>query len=121
MRAAAALPLVPGGRTVSFDQDVWDFRDVAGLAAYLEVRDTRLDFTTITDPRLWLVAKEYIYARLAPGAPARRAPPRAYRIPLTLRTCGKRLIEAASWMNWLTGSRSHRWGRSPKTLTATAT
>jgi hypothetical protein len=101
--AAAALPLVPGGRTVSFDQDVWDFRDVAGLAAYLDVRDTRLDFTTITDPRRRLVAKEYIYARLAPADPLVAVLPRAYRIPLTLRTCGKRLIEAASWMNWLTG------------------
>ena len=101
--ASAALPLVPGGRTVSFDQDVWDFRDVAGLAAYLEVRDTRLDFTTITDPRRRLVAKEYIYARLAPADPLVAVLPRAYRIPLTLRTCGKRLIEAASWMNWLTG------------------
>jgi len=101
--AAAALPLIPGGRTVSFDQDVWDFRDVAGLAAYLDVRDTRLDFTTITDPRRRLVAKEYIYARLAPADPLVAVLPRAYRIPLTLRTCGKRLIEAASWMNWLTG------------------
>src|ERR1035441_3199060 len=29
--AAAALPLASGGRTVWFDQDVWDFGDVAGL------------------------------------------------------------------------------------------
>src|SRR5208337_3475754 len=78
-------------------------RDVAGLAAYLDVRDTRLDFTTITDLRRRLVAKEYIYARLAPADPLVAVLPRAYRIPLTLRTCGKRLIEAASWMNWLTG------------------
>ena len=40
--AAAALPLVPGGRTVMFDQDVWDFGDVPGLAAYLDLRDSRL-------------------------------------------------------------------------------
>ena len=50
-----------------------------------------------------LVAKEYIYARLAPADPLVAVLPRAYRIPLTLRTCGKRLIEAASWLNWLTG------------------
>ena len=103
MCAAAALLLVPGGHTASFDQDVWDFGDVAGLAAYLDMRDTRLDFTTITDPRWRLVAKEYIYARLAPADPRVAVLPRAYRVPLTLRTCGKRLIEAASWMNWLTG------------------
>jgi hypothetical protein len=100
--AAAALPLVPGGRPVVFDQDVWDFRDVAGLAACLDVCDTRLDFTTITDPRRRLVAKEYIYARLAPADPLVAVLPRAYRIPLTPRTCRKRLIEAASWLNWLT-------------------
>ena len=70
--AAAALPLVPGRRTVMFDQDVWDFGDVAGLAAYLDLRDSRdFGFTAITDRRWRLVAKEYIYARLAPADPVR--------------------------------------------------
>lgn len=54
---AAALPLASGGRTVWFDQDVWDFGDVADLAAYLNLCDTRLDFTAITDGRWRLVAK----------------------------------------------------------------
>jgi integrase len=100
--AAAALPLAPGGRTVWFDQDVWDFGDVAGLAAYLNLCDTRLDFTAITDRRWRLVAKEYIYARLAPADPVVAVLPGAYRVPLTLASCGNRLAEAANWLNWLT-------------------
>jgi len=101
--AAAALPLAPGGRTVWFDQDVWDFGDVAGLAAYLNLCDTRLDFTAITDRRWRLVAKEYIYARLAPADPLVAVLPGAYRVPLTLASCGNRLAETANWLNWLTG------------------
>ena len=67
--AAAGLPIVPGGRTVMFDQDAWHFDDVAGLPAYLPRTSIRLDFTIITEPRWRLVAKEYIYARLAPADP----------------------------------------------------
>jgi hypothetical protein len=103
--AAAALPLASGGRTVWFDQDVWDFGDVAGLAAYLNLCDTRLDFTAITSRRWRLVAKEYIYARLAPADPLVAVLPGAYRVPLTLASCGNRLAEAATWLNWLTGQR----------------
>jgi len=103
--AAAALPLASGGRTVWFDQDVWDFGDVEGLAAYLRQCDTRLDFTAITDRRWQLVAKEYIYARLAPADPVVAVMPGAYRVPLTLASCGNRLAEVATWLNWLTGQR----------------
>jgi integrase len=103
--AAAALPLAPGGRTVWFDQDVWHFGDVEGLAAYLRQCDTRLDFTAITSRRWQLVAKEYIYARLAPASPVVAVLPGAYRVPLTLASCGNRLAEAATWLNWLTGQR----------------
>ena len=45
--AAAALRIVPGGHTVMFDQDVWDFRDVDGLAVHLHPNEIRLDFTAI--------------------------------------------------------------------------
>ena len=103
--AAAALPLVPGGRTVMFDQDVWDFGDVAGLAAYLDLRDSRLGFTAITDRRWRLVAKEYIYARLAPADPVAAVLPGACRVPLTLKSCRTRLAETAGWLNWLTSQR----------------
>ncbi len=103
--AAAGLRIVPGGRTVMFDQDAWHFDDVAGLPAYLPRTSVRLDFTIITEPRWRLVAKEYIYARLAPAGPVVAALPGAYRVPLTLQSCAQRLLEAASWLNWLTGQR----------------
>ncbi len=103
--AAAALPLVPGGRTVMFDQDVRDFGDVAGLATYLDLRDSRLGFTAITDRRWRLVAKEYIYARLAPADPVVAVLPGACRVPLTLKSCRTRLAETAGWLNWLTSQR----------------
>lgn len=100
---AAGLRIVPGGRTVMFDRDVWDFGDVDGLAVCLHPNETRLDFTAITDRRWQLVAKEYIYARLAPADPVVAVLPSAYRVPLTLSSCRRRLAEAASWLNWLTG------------------
>ena len=101
--AAAGLRIVPGGHTVSFDQDAWHFGDVAGLPAYLHRTSVRLDFTIITRRRWQLVAKEYIYARLAPAGPVVAVLPGAYRVPLTLQSCAQRLIEAAGWLNWLTG------------------
>ena len=100
--AAAGLRIVPGGHTASFDQDVWDFSDVAGLPAYLPVTGVRFDFTIITDRRWQLVAKEYIFARLAPADPVVATLPGAYRVPLTLQSCAQRLVEVASWLNWLT-------------------
>jgi len=100
--AAAALRIVPGGHTVMFDQDVWDFRDVDGLAVHLHPNEIRLDFTAIADRRWRLAAKEYIYARLTPADPVVAVLPGAYRVPLTLQSCGRRLTEAATWLNWLT-------------------
>jgi integrase len=101
--AAAGLQIIPGGCRVSFDQDVWDFSDVAGLPAYLPRASVRFDFTAITGRHWKLVAKEYIYARLAPADPVVAVLPGAYRVPLTLQSCAQRMTEAASWLNWLTG------------------
>ncbi len=102
---AAGLRIVPGGRTVLFDLDVWDFGDVDGLAIHLHPNETRLDFTAITARHWQLAAKEYIYARLAPADPVVAVLPGAYRVPLTPQSCGRRLAEAARWLNWLTGQK----------------
>ena len=102
---AAGLRIVPGGRTVLFDLDVWDFGDVDGLAVHLHPNETRLDFTAIAGRHWKLVAKEYIYARLAPADPVVAVLPSAYRVPLTPQSCGRRLAEAARWLNWLTGQK----------------
>jgi hypothetical protein len=104
--AAAGFRLRPGGRTAVFDDDTWRFGDVDGLSVQMSGRShTRLDFAAVSDPRWRLAAKEYIFARLAPGHPEIAVLPRAFRVPLTLPSCLKRLAEAARWMNWLTAQR----------------
>ena len=72
------------------------------LRADEQAASTRLDFTAISDPRWRLAAKEYLFARLAPGHPEIAVLPRAFRVPLTLPSCLKRLAEVARWVNWLT-------------------
>ncbi len=109
--AAAGLRIVPGGHAVLFDQDVWHFGDVDGLPVHLEPSSIRFDFTAVTDRRWRLLAKEYIFARLAPADPAVAVLPAAYRVPLTLSTCAHRLTEAASWLNWLTGQQTESLGQ----------
>ena len=101
--AAARFRLRPHGHAAMFDDDVWRFDDVDGLSVQMSKTSwTRLDFTAITDPRWRLAAKEYLFARLAPGHPEIALLPRAFRVPLTLATCAKRLAETIRWMNWLT-------------------
>ncbi len=101
--AAAGLTIAAGGRPVPFDQDLWDFCGVEGLPVQMYPGRLRLDFTAITDPRWRLVAKEYIFARLAPAHPVVAVLAGAYRMPLTLQTCARRMPEVAGWLNWLTG------------------
>ena len=63
-----------------------------------------MDFTAICDPRWRLVAKEYLLARMLPGHELVAVLPHAYRIPLALRSCKRRLAELTGWLNWLTAS-----------------
>ena len=62
----------------------------------------RFDFAAITDPRWRLVAKEMVFALLAPRHEAVALLPRAYRTALHLSTAYGRLIELARFLNWLT-------------------
>lgn len=101
--AAAGLRVRPRGRTVIFTDDRWHFADVEGLPVQMRDTVTWLDFTTIRDPRWRLVAKEYLFARLAPGHDQVAVLPHAYRVPLTLWSCSRRLAETVRWLNWLTG------------------
>ena len=104
--SAAGFRLRPGGRAAMFDDDVWRFGDVEGLSVQMSrPAGTRLDFTAISDPRWRLAAKEYLFARLAPGHPGVAVLPRAFRVPLTLPSCLRRLAETARWMNWLSAQR----------------
>jgi hypothetical protein len=100
--AAAGFCLRPGGQGPVFDEDQWRFDDVDGISVQMSSRSqTRLDFTPISDPRWRLAAKEYLFARLAPGHPEIAVLPRAFRVPLTLASCLKRLAEVTRWLNWL--------------------
>ena len=101
--AAAGFRLRPGGHAAVFDDEVWRFDDVDGISVQMSSSgQTRLDFTAISDPRWRLVAKEYLLARLAPCHPDVAVLPRAFRVPLTLASCVRRLAETIRWMNWLT-------------------
>jgi integrase len=103
---AAGFRLRPRGHAAAFDDDVWRFDDVDGISVQMSRSgQTRMDFTAISDPRWRLAAKEYLLARLAPGHPEVRILPRAFRVPLTLSSCSRRLAEATRWMNWLTAQR----------------
>ena len=100
--ATAGLILTAGARGPLFDHDVWDFTGVDTLPTYLQPSTRRMDFSTITNPRWRLVAKEHVVATLLPGHDRVRDLPHARRTPLTLQTSSQRLVEMARWLNWLT-------------------
>ena len=97
----AGLTLPDGVRRPLFDDDLWDFTDVVGLAVHIPLANRRFDFAVIGDPRWRLVAKELIIAALAPRHPAVAELPRAYRTPLHLRSCIGRLHELTRIFRWL--------------------
>jgi hypothetical protein len=99
----AGFTVRPGGQLVRFVDDVWRFGDVEGLSVQIPASSTRMDFTTIDDPRWRLVAKEYLLARLAPRNERVVLLPHAYRTPLTVWSCSYRLKALSRWLNWLTG------------------
>lgn len=99
LRAGLALP--GGTRRPRFDDDLWDFTEVIGLAVHIPLANRRFNFAAIGDPRWRLVAKELIMAVLAPRHPAVAELPRAYRTPLHLRSCAGRLGELTRFFRWL--------------------
>jgi hypothetical protein len=100
--AEAGLGLPAGKQRPMFEDDVWDLTEVIGLPVQMGPRSRRLQFTAIINPRWRVVAKELVLALLAPRHVAVSVLPRALRTPLHLRTCGARLAELTSWLNWLT-------------------
>ena len=85
--AKAGWRVRAGGRRPVFDNDVWCFDDVEGVAVQLRTSDVRMDFTTVADPNWRLLAREYLLARMIPGHERVAVLPHAYRFPLTLRSC----------------------------------
>ena len=64
---AAGFTLTGAGRGPVFDDDVWDFTAVAHLPAQLLRAAKVWDFTAVTDLGFRLVAKELLFALLAPA------------------------------------------------------
>jgi hypothetical protein len=109
--AAAGLAVPTGGQRPAFDDDAWFFGDVEGVAVHVHDCYLRMDFTTISDPRWRLVAKEYLLARLAPTLDEVAVLAHAYRTPLALTSCHHRLRALAGWLNWLAGQHVPTLGR----------
>lgn len=101
--AQAGFTVQPGQRAPRFDDDAWAFRMVANLPVQVAGRDRYWDFTLIRNPRWRLVAKELMFALLVPRHEAVAVLPHAYRTPMALRTCLRRLTLLTRWLNWLTG------------------
>ncbi|GAA3588750.1 integrase [Amycolatopsis ultiminotia] len=98
----AGLALPDGTHRPVFEDDRWDFTAVIGLPNQMSKVSRRFDFTTITNPRWRVIAKEQITAMLAPRHEAVMPLPRAYRTPLHLLTASGRLAELTRFLNWLT-------------------
>lgn len=97
----AGLALPEGACRPLFDDDLWDFADIVGLAVHIPPGVRRFDFAVIGNPRWRLVAKELIMATLAPQHPAVAELPRAYRTPLHLRSSNGRVNELTRFFRWL--------------------
>lgn len=100
--AQAGFTVRPGQPTPQFDDAAWDFRVVTNLPVQAAGRDRYWDFTLIDNPGWRLVAKELMFALLVPRHEAVVVLPRAYRAPMALRTCVRRLVLLTRWLNWLT-------------------
>ncbi len=100
--AAAGLAVYGAGAHPQFGEDVWDFTGVIGLPRYLARHARILSFIEILNPRWRALAKEFIFARLAPDHPAVRELAHAYRTPVLMATVNGRLARLTGWLNWLT-------------------
>ena len=99
----AGLTLPDRAARPNFDDDLWDFTDVAGLPVSLTLAVRRFSFPQIADPRWRLVAKELIFAMLVPRHEAVAGLPRAFRTPMHITTASGRLQEISRFLNWLAG------------------
>lgn len=97
---AAGFRLARGVSGPNFDDDVWSFGEVIGVARYISPSVKIMDFT-IVPPRWRRLAKEYLAALLLPGHKAVAVLPHAHRNPLGLSTSNSRLANLASWLHWL--------------------
>lgn len=100
--AAAGLTVCGAGPHPRFDDAIWDFTGVIGLPRYLARHARILSFNEILNPRWRDLAKEFVFARLAPDHRAVRELAHAYRTPVQIATVHGRLNVLTGWLNWLT-------------------
>ena len=108
--ATAGWRLVPGSARSRFDQDVWDLTGLADAPVVMGNHRKILDFTVIANPLWRTVAREYLFARIAPHLPVVATLPQAVRSPMNPNTLWAELKALSGWMNHLTaaGRRSLR-------------
>lgn len=105
--ATAGLRLAAGSPRSLFDHDVWDLTGLADAPVVMGNHRKTLDFTVIANPIWRTVAREYLFARLAPHLPAVATLPQAFRTPLNPSSLWNDLKHLAAWLNYLT-SRGRR-------------
>lgn len=104
---AAGFALPPGAAHPVFEDDVWSFAEVIGLARYIKDHQRVLDFTVISNPRRRRLAKEYCVALMVPSHERVAVLPHAYRSPRALTTVHQRLGHLVDWLDWLAGRGIH--------------
>ena len=102
--AAAGLRLKPGCPRPVFDNDVWDLSGLADAPVVMGTHRKVLDFTVIANPIWRAVARQYIFARIAPHLPAVATLPQAFRTPLNPHSLWNELKHLSAWFNFLTGA-----------------
>ncbi|MFG2848225.1 site-specific integrase [Kitasatospora sp. NPDC048296] len=107
----AGFTVRPGHRSPRFEEDVWDLRGIANLPVQAPPSEYHWDFTLIRNSLWRPVAKELMLAFLAPRHPAVVVLPHAYRAPLALRTCVRKLEMLTHWLNWLTAHHVNTLGQ----------
>lgn len=99
--AAAGLDASDGGRRPHFDHEIWDLSGLKDAPATMGPFRKQLDFTQITNPRWRLIAKEYLFSRLAPRHPFVAGAAAAFRTPLNPSTLWNELRRLTRWLNHL--------------------
>ncbi|GAA1959314.1 hypothetical protein [Catenulispora subtropica] len=99
--ALAGLAVAPGGHRSRFDDDLWDFVDLADAPRMMRPSEKRWDFGHIPNPRWRLTAKEFLMALLAPEHEAVVALPHALRTPMNPTTLRIVLRELGHWLSFL--------------------
>lgn len=94
---------------IRFDEAVWDFRSVLGVARTIQPNEVMIDwrkFSFAPERPLWMIVlKEMATAMLCPQHPIviNARLPRFQRDPLPLGSVQRKVLKWARWLRWLQG------------------